>query len=108
MINLDNIVINNKLTYLFMGYGIAKKMPMTLDYNNITDYQVMPIDKALKESLIPDYIKIPNEVEISPGSPVMTPIDKWVLISYIEPSSLEPYLKDIYMEDLYKTINPHW
>ena len=108
MINLDNIIIMNEITYMFMGYGVAKKITMTLEHNNIKDYQIMPVDKALKESLIPDYIKIPETVELSPGSPVETPLDRWVLISYIKPESLEPYLKDIYMEDLYKTVNSKW
>ena len=58
--------------------------------------------------LIPDDIIVPETVPISPGSPVETPLDRWVLISYIQPESLEPYLKDIYMEDLYKAMDPEW
>ena len=54
MIRLDNIQYANDITYIFLGYGIAQKLPATF--------------KA------------------------------------IEYDSLEPYLKDIYMEDLYKSM----
>lgn len=102
MITLNHLQYTNKITYLFLGYGIAKKLPATLQANHIYDFQLLPVKTALKENLIPDFIPIPEAVPISPGSPVETPINKWVLISFIEPDSLQPYLRDIYMENLYQ------
>lgn len=104
MIRLDNIRYANDITYIFLGYGIAQKLPATFKANKINDFNILPVQTALRQNLIPDYIKIPESVPISPGSPVETPIDKWVLISHIKYDSLEPYLRDIYMEDLYKSM----
>lgn len=100
MILLNHLRYSDKPTYLFLGCGIARKLPATFHANHIDDFQVLPVSIALKENLIPDFIPIPEAVPISPGSPVETPIDKWVLISFIKPDSLEPYLRDIYMEKL--------
>ena len=108
MISLYNIETSNDITYMFLGYGVAKKIPMTFEYNKISDFHIMPVEKAYQQNLIPDDIIVPETVPISPGSPVETPLDRWVLISYIKPESLEPYLKDIYMEDLYKAMDPDW
>lgn len=104
MVRLDNIRYANDITYIFLGYGIAQKLPATFKANKINDFNILPVQTALRQNLIPDYIKIPESVPISPGSPVETPIDKWVLISHIKYDSLEPYLRDIYMEDLYKSM----
>lgn len=104
MIRLNNIQYANDITYIFLGYGIAQKLPAVFNDNKINDFNILPVQTALRQNLIPDYIKIPESVPISPGSPVETPIDKWVLISHIKYDSLEPYLRDIYMEDLYKSM----
>lgn len=104
MVRLDNIRYANDITYIFLGYGIAQKLPATFKANKINDFNILPVQTALRQNLIPNFIKIPESVPISPGSPVETPIDKWVLISHIKYDSLEPYLRDIYMEDLYKSM----
>lgn len=104
-ISMPDLKFKDRKTYFFCLYETAQYLPENLKANGIEPYQykLLPIANARRQHLIPDNVHVPDKPEevdwhFDMKAPSLESL--CVLISYIDPESLKPYLDAIRFEGL--------